>query len=123
MEHGGDTDPRAQMLWVSSDSHHGLGGCLEQQIIDQRLVSKSDGGDLGRKSEHDMEVAHRQQIGFARLQPCACGGPLALGAMPVAAGVVGDPPIPAISAGFDVPPKGWCAAMLNRRHDLELLQA
>lgn len=50
-------------------------------------------------------------------------GTLALGAMPVAAGVVGDPPVPAVVAGLDVTAQRGGAAGLNRRHDLELAEA
>src|SRR3546814_13089700 len=43
--------------------------------------------------------------------------------MPVAATVVGDPPMPAVGAGFDMAAERGGAAMLDRRHDLELMQA
>src|SRR3546814_5838693 len=43
--------------------------------------------------------------------------------MPVAATVVGDPPMPAVGAGFDVSTACDGAAMFDRRHDLELMQA
>ena len=42
--------------------------------------------------------------------------------MPVATGVVGDAPLAAVLAGLDVTAKGRGAAVLDRRHDLELLQ-
>ena len=48
---------------------------------------------------------------------------LALGAMPVAAGVVGDPPVPAVFAGLDVTAQRGGAAVLDGRHDLELAEA
>lgn len=40
----------------------------------------------------------------------------------VAAGVVGDAPLAAVLAGVDVTAKGRGAAVLDRRHHLELLQ-
>jgi hypothetical protein len=43
--------------------------------------------------------------------------------MPVAAGVVGDPPVPAVVAGLDVTAQRGGAAVLDRRHDLELAEA
>src|SRR3546814_7262543 len=43
--------------------------------------------------------------------------------MPVAATVVGDPPMPAVGAGFDASTERGGAAMFDRRHDLELMQA
>ena len=45
---------------------------------------------------------------------------VALWAVPIAAGVVGDPPVAAVLAGLDVTAQGSGAAGLDRRHDLEL---
>ena len=39
------------------------------------------------------------------------------------AGVVGDPPVAAVLASLDMTAQGCRAAMLDRRHDLELLKA
>lgn len=70
-----------------------------------------------------MEVADRQQVGLTRGQLGARSGALALGAVPVAAGVVGDPPMPAVIAGLDVTTQRGSAAILDGRHDLELAEA
>ena len=53
----------------------------------------------------------------------AGGRTLALGAVPIAAGVVGDALVAAVRAGLEMTAKGGGAAVLDRRHDLELLQA
>lgn len=71
----------------------------------------------------DVEIADRQQVGLARCQPGARGGALAFGAMSVAAGVIGDPPVSAVVAGLDVTAQRGGAAVLDRRHDLELAEA
>ena len=39
------------------------------------------------------------------------------------AAVVGDPPVPAVLAGLDVTAQRSGTTMLDRRHDLELMQA
>ncbi len=67
-----------------------------------------------------MEVPDRQQVGLALGQPHACGGALALGGVPVAAAVIGDPPMAAVLAGLDMTAQGRRAAMLDRRHDLDV---
>jgi hypothetical protein len=85
VQHGGDADPRAEVLGIGGDGQHRIRGGAEQQVIDHRLVLPGDVGDLGRHGEHDVEVADRQQIGLARGQPGARGSALALGAVPVAA--------------------------------------
>ena len=85
VEHGGDADAGAEVLRVSRDRHHRLRCCAEQQIVDDSLVLPGDVRDLGGKREDDMEVADRQQVGFALGQPGARGGALAFGTVPVAA--------------------------------------
>jgi len=123
VEHGGDADPGAEMLRVGCDRQHRLGRRAEQQVVDRRLVLEGDIGDLGRQGEDDMEVSNRQQVGLARREPGARGGALALWAVPVAAAIIGDPPVPAVLAGLDMAPKRSSAAMLDRRHDLQLGEA
>ena len=71
----------------------------------------------------EVRFNDRQQVGLARGKPGARGGTLALGAVPVAAAVISDPPMAAVFAGFDMTAQGGGAAMLDRRHDLELMQA
>src|SRR3546814_19875252 len=78
---------------------------------------------LGGEGEDDVEIADRKQVGLAGLEPGACGGALASGAVPVPATVVRDPPVAAVGTGLDVPAESGGAAMLDRRHDLELVQA
>ena len=47
VEHGGDADPRAEVLGIRRDGQHGLRGRSEQQIVDHRLVLPGDVGHLG----------------------------------------------------------------------------
>jgi hypothetical protein len=70
-----------------------------------------------------MEITDRQQVGLACGEPLACRCPLALGAMAVPAAVVGDAPLAAVLAAFDVAAERSGAASLDRRHHLELGQA
>jgi len=111
------------MLWISGDGEQRLGRRAEQQIVDHRLVLIGDRGDLGRQREDQMEVADRQQIGLARGKPISRRRALALGAMPVATRVVGDPAMAAILTALDVAAEGSRAAVLDGRHHLELAKA
>ena len=97
VKHGGDADARAQMLGVRSDRHHRLGGGAEKQIVDNRLVLPGYVSNLAGQREDDMEVADRQQVGFALGQPGASSGALAFGTVPVAARN-GRCPLPALWA-------------------------
>jgi hypothetical protein len=87
------------MLRVCGDPQHGLGRCLEQQVVDDGLVLVRNVGDLGRQREDDMEVSDRQQIGLAFGEPSAGGATLALGTVPIAAGN-GPRPLVALWANF-----------------------
>ncbi len=102
VEHGSYADLGAEMLRIGGDRQHRLRRRPEQQIVDQRLVLEGDVGDLGRQGEDNVEVADRQQVGLALGEPGACGGALALGAVPVAAAVIGDAPMAAVLAGLDM---------------------
>jgi hypothetical protein len=123
VEHGGDADPGAKMPGIGGDRHHRLGGGPEQQIVDDRLVLPGDVGDLGRQREDDMEVSDRQQVGLALGEPGARGRALALRTVAIATGVIGDPEIAAVVAAIDMAAQRRCAAVLDRRHDLQLREA
>ena len=70
-----------------------------------------------------MEVPDGQHPLRARSNPPLLRERLAFGAMPVAAAVVRDPPMAAVLTSFDTTPEGCGAAMLDRRHDFELMKA
>src|SRR4029077_21198812 len=75
--------------------------------------------------EHDVEVRHRQELFLALGQPLACSSALTLGAVSVAAGVVGDDGMSAllVLAARHMPTEGHRAAALDRAHDLHLVEA
>ena len=123
VEHGGGADARTEVLGVGRDGDQGLGGGFEQQVIDDGLVLVGDRGDLGWQREDDTEIADRQQIGRAGREPILRRRPLTLGAVAIAARVVGDAAVAAIFAALDMPAERDRTALLDRRHDLELLQA
>ena len=123
VQHGGDADAGAEMLGIGRDGEHGLGRGLEQQVVDHGLVLVGDIGDRRRQREHDVEVADRQQLGLALGEPLLGGGALTLGAMPVAAAVVGDDGVGAVLAARDMAAERRRAAALDGRHHLQLVEA
>src|ERR1700757_3347764 len=70
-----------------------------------------------------MVIGHGQQFGLAVGQPLLGSRGLALRAMPVAAGIIGDAEVGARLTAFDMPAQGHRSAALDRRHDLELAEA
>jgi len=45
MQHAGKSDPGAEMFGVGGDGDQGLGGGLEEDVVDHRLVLVGDVGD------------------------------------------------------------------------------
>src|SRR5262249_22511860 len=71
----------------------------------------------------DVEVGHGQELGLPLLHPLSCRGPLALGAVPVAATVVGDGRVGAVLTARNVSAERGRAAALDGRHYLQLDEA
>ena len=120
-----DTDAGAEVFGIGRDGEHGLGRSLEQDVVDCGLVLVGDIGDLSRQREHDVEVGHRQELGLALGQPLARRRSLALRTVPIATGVVADLRVTArlVLAAYDMAAELCRAAVLDRRHHLELLEA
>ena len=91
--------------------------------IDHRLVVIGDGADRCRQGEHHMVIVHRQQLGLPRFEPTPGGTGLALRAMPVAAGVVGDLVMFTGRAMQHMSAQRRAAALFDGGHDLQLTQA
>ena len=123
MENRGDADAGAEVLGIRRDRDQRLGRSLEQQVVDDGLILVGDVGDRRRQREHHVIVRHRQQVGLARDEPLLRGGALALRAVPVAAGIVGNRRIGAILAARDMAAESCRAAVLDCRHHLQLVEA
>jgi hypothetical protein len=123
VQDGGDADVGAEVLGVGRNGGERIGCGREQQSVDLGLVLVGDGTEGGRQREHHVEARHRQQFGFARLKPCLRGRPLALRAVPVAAGVVGDAGVGAVLATRDMTAQRGGTADLDRGHDAPLGEA
>src|SRR5277367_6639809 len=90
MEHAEEADRGAQVSRVACDLDESGSTGAEQQAIDQPLVLESQRGQFTRQREHGMHVARGQQLALALLKPADAGVALALRAVPVMAGVIGD---------------------------------
>src|ERR1700738_5376526 len=101
------------MLGIGCNGEHGLGLGFEQQVVDHGLVLIGDIRDPSRQREYYVIVRDRQQLGLALSQPFPRRRALALRAMPVAAGVVGDDGVRALLATLDVAAERRRAAALE----------
>ena len=99
VQHGGETDARAQMLRVGGDGDERLGGGPEQEIVDDGLVLERDRADRRRQGENDVIIGDRQEFRLALGEPLSRRRALTLWAVAVAAGN-GRRPLPALWAKF-----------------------
>ena len=111
-----------RMFWVGSDDADRLGSRLEQDVVDECLVLESDRRDWRRHGEDDMKIGNGQQFGAAICKPSEARQTLALRAMPIAAGIVGDADLAAILAPLDMTAERRRSACLDRGHDLALIE-
>jgi hypothetical protein len=95
-------DLGAEMLRVGGDGAQRLGRRAQQDGIDGLLVLEGDLGHRRRQREHDVEVWSWQQFGLPGGKPLSARLPLALRAMPVAAGIVGAADEAALGARLGV---------------------
>src|SRR5208283_4034271 len=102
MEHGQEADPRAQMFGVGGDSQEGFGRSAKEHAVNDPLVLEGQGRDRPGQREDDVKVLDRQQLAGALFEPRRAGGALALRAMAIAAGAIGNRAVAAAVALFDV---------------------
>src|SRR5271163_4517259 len=102
MEHRHEADSRAQMFGVGSDLQEGFRRGAKEHAVNYPLVLEGQGRDHLRQREDDVKVVHREQLGGALIEPRRAGCVLALWAMAIAAGAIGDRAMAATVALFDV---------------------
>ena len=71
VQHGRDTNPRAETLGIGGDGECRLGRRLHQEVVDHAFVLVGDVTQLARQRVHDVKVRHRQQLRLAVGQPSA----------------------------------------------------
>ena len=92
----------AQMLPALAKLHHSLCADLEQQIIHELPISEKDRIQLRRHGKNGMKITGVQKLCAPVVQPVFLCHRLALVAMPVAAGIVGDLQRTALVAAVNV---------------------
>jgi len=123
VQDGHQPDLGAEMPGIGSDDAQRLGGDGEQDAIDHGLIVESDLCDRRRHREDDVEVRHRQQLGLSVGQPFSTRQPLALRAVSVAAGIVGDAKPATVVALLDMTAQCCRAADFDGAHNTALAAA
>ena len=104
---------------IGGDRDERLGGGAEQDGVDGGLVVEGDLGDRRRQGEDDVEIGNRQQFRRPIGEPLCARQPLALRAVPVAAGIVGDA-CPAVVTLLDMAAERRRPAPHDCAHDAPL---
>lgn len=110
------------MFAICSDGLQYLGGDIKQQSVKLGLVLVRQIGNGRWQRENHVVILHGQQISLTGIEPALGCGALALGAVAIAAGVVGDLFGGTAFAAQDISSQRRRAALLDGRHDLELSQ-
>ena len=121
VEHGQETDVRAEVPGVGGDLQQSFRYGAEQNAIQDPPVLESQGCQQMRQREDHMEIGNRKQFRRAVGEPLLARRALALGAMPVAAGVVGVDPMSAPVAGAPIPAENGCPAVFDRVEDAPMI--
>jgi len=91
VEHGGHAEVAAEVARIAAEPQERGGRRLKQPPIDQARVTLGQWVERVGEREDDVEVGNGQDLGPAGGEPALGGQPLALGAVAITTGVVGDP--------------------------------
>src|SRR5216683_7529316 len=90
MQHGEETDFRAEVFRIASDFEKSFCTGAKQQIVNDFLVLQSQWSKLRRKCEDHVDVARRKKFFLTCCNPAFTSSGLTLRAVSIAAAVVGD---------------------------------
>src|SRR5262249_39323553 len=121
MQDGGDADLCAEMFRIGRQGQQGLCRCLKQQIVQPPLVVADQWVETVWEGEDQKEGLDRGQTFPGKFGPLGPLGCLALGAVPIAAGVVGNAGIATTLASFHMATQGSGTTGSQAAHDGRLL--
>jgi len=120
VEDSEEAGPGAEVVGIGGEFQQRLGCGAHEHTVDQLLVRSGEGSKLGGEREGSEEVRAREQMRSSVLEPASSLIAVALGAVPVAAGVVGVLAHAAVVAGAQVPAEGRGATGLDVAHGLQV---
>lgn len=91
VQHRGEADLSAKVTRIRSNLQQGLSRGMEEKVIEAFGAGKKEGTEGVRKREYRVEMPGRKHTGKRSLNPLRAFTSLALGAVAIATGVVGNP--------------------------------
>ena len=125
VKHHRDAELTAETFWIAGEREEGLRRAREEHVEDRGARALRHGAQLGGQREDDVEVVDRQEPLEALVNPSRLRERLALGAVPIAARVVGRLLVPARRAHVEVAAEhggpasldvAQCGALLGAQH-------
>jgi len=120
VEDGNEADQRSEVPGVGADRLEGVRRRPEEEGIHEAFVLQSQRRNRFGDGEDDVEILAVEEFRVARLDPPRTRQGLTLGAVPIAARVVGDALVPARVALLDMAAERGGATRRNRPHDAPL---
>ena len=84
VQHGKEADLSAEMFGIRRNLEQGLGGGVEQKIVEDLLVDQRQTPEMMRDGEDDVTIRDRQQFTLPGSHPTVARPTLTLGAMAIA---------------------------------------
>ena len=123
VQDAGEPNLSAEPFRIRGNLQHGGGTGAEQQAIEKSWVVQAEPIQFVRHSKDNVEVWNFEKIFFAGVYPALTRLRLALGAMPIPAGIIGNGLVIALRAAVDVPAERRGAAAANGSKHRQLLIA
>jgi len=122
MQDGDESHLSAQAVsGVTAEAQEGFGDRGKQDSEHGFLIAENDGIKLVGEREYGVKVAHRQKFRLAGFKPSFARDVLALGAVSIAAGVIGDPLSATVIALLDAAAEIGRSAVNELGYDLVLM--
>lgn len=121
MEDRDEPNLRAESLRLGRDFQHGRGAGTKQQIVHHPRVVPTEGVPLMRQGEYDVEVGDAEEFFLSCGEPALASLCLALGTVPVPAGVIRDGLMTALRTLIDVAAQRGRPAASDRAQHTQLL--
>lgn len=122
VEDAGPADACSEMLGIFGQSKEGFVRGLKQRGVAPSLIGSGEGVKVVGQGEYGMEVGHRKKLLCPSFDPSLLVEVLALGAMPIAAGVVDTQIAFAGIAAKEMATEDGSSAQFNSAHGGALLR-